>query len=75
MYKVGLVYKRQDIFKAEQEAELKVIRVENQAQIKAELQTLDGTIQTIYQCLEEHTNKQRVFRTDIVSSPFAHCLQ
>lgn len=67
MYKIGLVYKRQEIFRSELMEEIHNAENKSSGKFKQEVANLTTGLSQLHHDLEEHTEKQRAFRIDIVS--------
>jgi hypothetical protein len=68
MYKIGLVYKRHDIYVAEIKKQIKDGKDTQFSKVKTELDLITEAMQVVHTDLEEHTSKQRLFRQEIVSN-------
>lgn len=58
MYKIGLTYKRQQIFREELMEEIRLAGKDNTAKFKADLDAVNSVINQVHDELEEHTSKQ-----------------
>jgi len=67
MYKIGLVYKRQDIFHSELMETIKNNESQSNQKLKSGLADLATGLSQLNLDLEENTERQRAFITNIVS--------
>ena len=58
MYKIGLTYKRQEIFKEELREDIAEAGKDNIKLFKADLDAVNATINQVHDELEEYTGKQ-----------------
>ena len=66
MYKIGLTYKRQEIFKNELREEIAQASKENVKLFKNDLDNVNETINQVHDELEEYTAKQQKFREHLL---------
>ena len=73
MYKIGLVYRRHDIYLAVIKQQMKESEQNQFKRFTTELNMVNEAMQLVNSNLEEHTTKQRVFRQEIVSGSAIFC--
>ena len=66
MYKIGLTYRRQEIFRNELREEIGLAAQDNIKKFKHDLDNVNETINQVHDELEEYASKQQKFREHLL---------